>query len=164
MDLEHMTPDIYRAICVLFGVLLGFVIAFRLRLYRSTYERQLCDLTAGLRLLEGKVKTIGEISTDHGESLAMHDETLEAHCTRLTAAENSILDWIDATNPTYAVPPPRTSHAPDTDPSPAIQSLIPRCDGCGRVGGDTLAYGARCGHCGGRMVVLDTAPEGPSAA
>ncbi len=152
---EHITPDIYRAICVLFGVLLGFIVAFRVRLYRSTYERQLCDLTAGLRLLEGKVKTVVEISTDHSESLAMHDETLEAHGRRITAMEDTIIDspWSLLVGRQVA----------DTEPSPKALSVRPRCEGCNREGGDPQCYGARCGHCGGRMIVLDP-PEGPTAA
>jgi hypothetical protein len=156
MDLDQITPDIYRAICVLFGVLLGFLVAFRVRLYRSTYERQLGDLTAGLRLLDCRVQTIAEMDSEHAESLSSHDEILESFTRRLTVVEDVVV---------YAYPrsehplAPRASRAPDTDPS----ALRVHCEGCGHEGGDPQSYGARCGHCGGRMIVLDS-PEGPTAA
>lgn len=156
MDLDGITPDVYRALCVLFGVLLGFIVAFRVRLYRSTYERQLGDLTAGLRLLDGRVQTVTELVSEHSDSLAIHDETVECHARRLIVVEDTVFDLI---------PPaaPRASRAPITDPSPKVGSIRPRCDGCGREGGDAHCYGARCSHCGGKMTDLD-GPQGPRAA
>jgi hypothetical protein len=152
---DHITPDIYRAICVLFGVLLGFIIAFRVRLYRSTYDRQLCDLTAGLRILEARVQTVAELASDNADSLSGHDEILESHTRRLTVVEDSVLCYPVSGHPLA----PRASRAPDTDPS----ALRVHCEGCGHEGADPQSYGARCGHCGGRMIVLDS-PEGPTAA
>jgi hypothetical protein len=153
---DHITPDIYRAICVLFGVLLGFIVAFRLRLYRSTYERQLGDLTAGLRLLEGRVQTVAELASDNAESLSGHEQIVESLGRRLTVVEDSVLCYPMSGDPLA----PRASRAPDTDPSP----LHVRCDGCGRTAGDLTIFGDRCRSCGGRVVVLDDAPEGPTAA
>lgn len=162
MDLEHITPDIYRAICVLFGVLLGFLVAFRVRLYRSTYERQLGDLTAGLRLLEARVQTVAELASEHAESLSGHDEILESHGRRLTVAEDSLVYNFLGENATELAP--RASRAPDTDPSPAILSLIPRCEGCHRKAVSPGCYGQRCAYCGGMVSELVSRSEGPTAA